>query len=167
MHSLFRSALLLALGGRLAHSLRFSLATRDHNLNQAEHATDPLDYTGKWDDHNFTASPDNWRFPVYTLFIDRFVNGNPINDDANKTVFEQDVTGTQLRYGGDLQGLTDSLDYIRGMGIGAIYIAGSPFINQPWGSDSYSVRRGPLTDTVQILLRAAWCVARCMVCGLG
>lgn len=143
MPSLLRSALLLALGGRLAHSLRYSLATRDHNLNQNEFATDPLDYSGKWENHNFTESPKNWRFPVYTLFLDKFVNGNPTNDDANKTVFEQDVYGTQLRYGGDLQGLTDSLDYIRGIGVGGIYIAGSPFINQPWAADSYSVRLWP------------------------
>ncbi|KAL2022124.1 hypothetical protein VTK56DRAFT_5953 [Thermocarpiscus australiensis] len=45
---------------------------------------------------------------------------------------------TQLRFGGDLEGLRDSLDYIAGMGIKCIYIAGSPFINLPWGADSYS-----------------------------
>jgi alpha-1,3-glucan synthase len=140
MLSLLRSALLLALGGRLAHSLRATLATRDHNLNTALDEDDPLKYNGTWgDNHVFMPSPDNWRFPVYTLFLDKYVNGNPNNDDANGTVFEQDVYGTQLRYGGDLQGLTDSLDYIRGMGIGAIYIAGSPFINLPWAADSYSV----------------------------
>jgi len=32
----------------------------------------------------------------------------------------------------------DSLDYLHGMGIKAIYIAGSPFINLPWTADSYS-----------------------------
>jgi alpha-1,3-glucan synthase len=32
----------------------------------------------------------------------------------------------------------DSLDYIQGMGIEAIYIAGTPFFNQPWGADGYS-----------------------------
>lgn len=45
---------------------------------------------------------------------------------------------TQLRHGGDLQGLIDSLDYIHGMGIEAIYIAGTPFINKAWGADGYS-----------------------------
>lgn len=43
-----------------------------------------------------------------------------------------------MRHGGDLKGLVDSLDYIQGMGIEAIYIAGTPFINQPWGADGYS-----------------------------
>jgi alpha-1,3-glucan synthase len=45
---------------------------------------------------------------------------------------------TTFRHGGDLQGLVDSLDYIQGMGIEAIYIAGTPFLNMPWGADGYS-----------------------------
>jgi alpha-1,3-glucan synthase len=55
----------------------------------------------------------------YSLFLDRFVNGNPSNDDANRTHFEQDANGNQLRNGGDLAGLVDTLDYIQGMGIKA------------------------------------------------
>jgi alpha-1,3-glucan synthase len=62
--------------------------------------------------------------------------------------------GTQLRHGGDLRGLVDSLDYLQGMGIKAsreeywmmeladgeqgLYVAGSPHINMPWGADAYS-----------------------------
>ena len=57
------------------------------------------------------------------------------SDDANGTYFEHDLSGNQLRHGGDLVGLVDSLDYLQGMGIKAIYIAGSPFINLPWESD--------------------------------
>jgi alpha-1,3-glucan synthase len=107
----------LGLGGRLAHSLRYDPQFADHNLNQNTSADSPLDYWGKWEDHEFTISPENWRFPVYTLFLDRWVNGNPANDNANDTVFEQDITSTQLRHGGDIQGLIDSLDYIHGMGV--------------------------------------------------
>jgi len=51
------------------------------------------------------------------LFLDKFVNGDPRNDDANGTVFEHDIMGNQLRHGGDLKGLVDSLDYIQGLGI--------------------------------------------------
>ena len=57
------------------------------------------------------------------------------SDDANGTVYEHDPMGNQLRHGGDLQGLVDSLDYLQGMGIKAIYIAGSPMMNLPWQSD--------------------------------
>ena len=40
------------------------------------------------------------------------MNGDPANDDINGTVFEHDITSNQLRYGGDLAGLLDSLDYL-------------------------------------------------------
>lgn len=49
--------------------------------------------------------------------MDRYVNGDPTNDNLNGTVFETDMMSTQIRNGGDLQGLVDSLDYIAGMGI--------------------------------------------------
>ncbi|KAK3321955.1 alpha-1,3-glucan synthase Ags2 [Apodospora peruviana] len=138
MFTLLSLIFTLGLGGRLAHSLRYDPQYEAYNLNQNASAVHPLDYYGEWEGHNYTTSPQNWRFPVYTLFLDRFVNGNPSNDNANGTVFEQDITSTQMRHGGDIQGVIDSLDYIQGMGIKAIYIAGSPFINQPWQSDSYS-----------------------------
>jgi alpha-1,3-glucan synthase len=116
--------LLLGLGGRLTHSLRYDAEFAEYNLNQNASASDPLDYGGQWDGHTYTPSPGNWRFPFYTLFLDKFVNGDPANDNINGTVFEHDMTSTQLRHGGDLQGLIDSLDYIQGMGakVGDIYI---------------------------------------------
>ena len=40
--------------------------------------------------------------------------------------------GTQLRHGGDIKGLQDSLDYLVGMGIKGVYLAGSLHINAPW-----------------------------------
>ncbi|KAK4466054.1 family 5 putative glycoside hydrolase family 13/Glycosyltransferase [Cladorrhinum samala] len=108
------------------------------NLNQNKSATTPLDYWGQWPDHQFHPSPENWRMPFYSLFLDRFVNGDPSNDNANGTAFEVDILSTQLRAGGDISGLVDTLDYLQGMGIKAIYICGSPFINQPWSADSFS-----------------------------
>ncbi|EFW15163.1 hypothetical protein CPSG_08351 [Coccidioides posadasii str. Silveira] len=49
-----------------------------------------------------------------------------------------------MRHGGDVLGLVDSLDYISGMGIKGIYIAGTILINEPWGADGYS----PLDTTL-------------------
>ena len=89
----------------------------DYNLNTNQQAIHPLEYSGEWADHEYTASPKNWRFPFYTLFLDRFVNGDPSNDNINGTLFEHDLTSNQMRNGGDLQGLIDSLDYLAGMGI--------------------------------------------------
>jgi alpha-1,3-glucan synthase len=136
MHTLFAVLSCLGLGGRLVHSLRYSAQYVDYNLNQHPTATNPLDYVGYWQGHNFTASPENWRFPVYTLFLDRFVNGDPSNDNANGTAFEQDIYSTQLRHGGDIMGLMDSLDYIQGMGVK---------VGWTWGS--WTGRHGREVDT--------------------
>lgn len=144
---MFVSARLILLLSSVAipgRALKYDPEFVDYNLNQNQDTTNPLEYTGQWENHTFKPSPDNWRFPVYTLFLDRYVNGDPTNDNANGTVFEQEEMGTQLRFGGDIQGLVDSLDYIQGMGIKGLYIAGSPFINQPWAADSYS----PLDHTL-------------------
>lgn len=98
------------------HGLKYTLSEVEYNLNVNKTATNPLDYSVE-ERSNYTASPDNWRFPFYTVFLDRFVNGDPTNDNANETLFETDMRSTQIRNGGDLQGLVDSLDYIAGMGI--------------------------------------------------
>ena len=144
----------------LVTGLKYDAKEAEYNLNTNRTAINPLHYNGsRAEGFEYMRSPQNWRFPYYTLFLDRFVNGDPTNDNANETLFETDMMSTQLRFGGDLAGLTDSLDYIAGMGIKVtwlatsrrrdenallttrqgIYIAGSPFINQPWGADQYSV----------------------------
>lgn len=129
-----------------AQALRFNKEYVGYNLNENQTATDPLDYYGAWKNHTYNPSPTNWRFPFYTVFLDKFVNGNPTNDNINGTQFEHDPMQTQLRHGGDLQGLIDSLDYIEGMGVKGVYIAGSPFINRPWEADSYSPTDFTLLD---------------------
>ncbi len=103
----------------LINALAFDAAEDDWNLNKNRLAANPIQYKGNRDpsNHDYFKSPKNWRFPFYTLFIDRFVNGDPTNDNINGTLFETDMMSTQLRFGGDLAGLMDSLDYIKGMGI--------------------------------------------------
>ncbi|KAF4841864.1 Cell wall alpha-1,3-glucan synthase mok13 [Colletotrichum siamense] len=129
---------LLTASTTLVSGLKYTASEVDYNLNTNREATDPHQYSGKRDNHTFHESPTNWRFPFYTLFIDRFVNGDPDNDNANGTLFEHDIMSNQLRHGGDVEGLIDTLDYIQGIGVKGIYIAGSPFINDPWKADSYS-----------------------------
>ncbi|KAJ5580345.1 uncharacterized protein N7459_006330 [Penicillium hispanicum] len=116
----------------------------DYNLNKNKSADAPIDYWGAWPDHEYHPSPDNWRFPVYTIFLDRISNGDPSNDDINGTAFEHVVHSNQMRHGGDLAGLTDTLDYIQGMGFKAIYFAGTYLMNLPWAYDGYS----PVDTTV-------------------
>lgn len=93
----------------------------EYNLNENKSAETPADYWGAWPDHEYHPSPDNWRFPVYTIFLDRISNGDPTNDDINGTTFEHVVNSNQMRHGGDLDGLLDTLDYIHGMGFKVSY----------------------------------------------
>ncbi|CAL5869705.1 uncharacterized protein PFLUO_LOCUS3935 [Penicillium psychrofluorescens] len=59
-----------------------------------------------------------------------------------------------MRHGGDVVGLVDTLDYLQGMGIKGIYLAGLVLMNQPWGSDGYSALDTTLLDqhygTIQV-----------------
>jgi alpha-1,3-glucan synthase len=96
-----------------------------------------LEYTSDRPNKTYTPSPVNWRtLPTYTLLLDKFADGDPSNNDFFKTQFEWDWREVNFRYGGDVKGLEYHLDYLKGMGIGAIYIAGTPFLNMPWQADS-------------------------------
>ena len=109
--------LLVCVFAAVARGLRWDPAYVAYNLNENQQATDPLQYSAERPGHKYFPSPDDWRFPFYTLFLDRLANGDPSNDNINGTLYEQDITSNQLRHGGDIQGLVDSLDYIQGMGM--------------------------------------------------
>lgn len=116
-------------------TLRYDPAHKGWNLNLNESASDPLHYWGEWDNHTFNPSPKTWRFPFYCITLDRYVDGDPTNNEANGTTFEHDWTSNQFRFGGDAKGMMNNLvsivkprlfgpdsnayiqDYIQGMGI--------------------------------------------------
>ncbi|KAJ5243214.1 uncharacterized protein N7469_001541 [Penicillium citrinum] len=145
MHWKYESALLVFFA-KLGASWPYDEALIDYNLNENPDTKDPAEYWGEWPNHTYFPSPENWRFPVYTLFLDRFVNGDPTNDNINGTFYEHDLNSNQMRHGGDVSGLVDTLDYLQGMGIKAIYLAGTILMNQPWGSDGYSALDTTLLD---------------------
>ncbi|CAI7568578.1 unnamed protein product [Penicillium pancosmium] len=145
MHWKYPSALLAFLAN-LGECWPYDEALIDYNINENPDTRNPAEYWGEWPNHTYFPSPDNWRFPVYTLFLDRFVNGDPTNDNINGTHFEHDLNSNQMRHGGDVSGLVDTLDYLQGMGIKAIYLAGTILMNQPWGSDGYSALDTTLLD---------------------
>jgi alpha-1,3-glucan synthase len=78
--------------------------------------------------------------PAYTLLLDKWIDGEPANNDYFGLKYEYDYRETQLRAGGDVKGLMSdrSLDYLQGMGYQSIYIAGTFFLNMPWQADSES-----------------------------
>ncbi|KAL9107013.1 MAG: hypothetical protein Q9227_008049 [Pyrenula ochraceoflavens] len=144
MKCLRAAAVVLIASSPCVKALQWSADQVRWNLNQNEDAVRPTEYWGQWDNHTYHPSPSNWRFPFYVLTVDRYTDGDPTNNDANGTVFEHNWMSNQLRFGGDVRGLMNHLDYIQGMGIKALYLAGSPFINMPWSGDGY----GPLDFTL-------------------
>ncbi|MBE1444549.1 alpha-glycosidase [Paenibacillus sp. OAS669] len=57
----------------------------------------------------------------YQIFPDRFANGDPSNDPEGVSPWGEQPTGDN-RFGGDLQGIIDKLDYLTDLGINAIYL---------------------------------------------
>ncbi|KAJ5273854.1 hypothetical protein N7478_008979 [Penicillium angulare] len=139
---------LVALLAKSATCWPYDSSLTDYNLNENKTATDPAQYWGEWPNHKgkYFPSPQNWRMPTYTIFLDRFVNGEPGNDNINGTLFEHDLNSNQMRHGGDVAGLVDTLDYLQGMGIKTLYLAGTSLMNQPWGFDGYSALDTTLLD---------------------
>lgn len=141
---------------RTVSAYNYDPAWTSYNLNTNRFAQHPLEYSGEWEGHEYTPSPKNWRMPFYSLFIDRFVNGDPTNDNINGTLFEHDLSSTQMRSGGDLQGLIDSLDYLQGMGIKVDHtISWMTCTNVPRDSilpaRRFSTNLGPMTRTPPLI----------------
>ncbi|MGW2274025.1 pullulanase-type alpha-1,6-glucosidase [Streptomyces yangpuensis] len=103
------------------------------------------------------ARNDLTREQFYFVLPDRFANGDPGNDRGG-------LTGTRLQtgldptdkgfyQGGDLKGLTDRLDYIKGLGTTAIWMA-PIFKNQPVQGKGDDVSAGYhgywITDFTQV-----------------
>ena len=109
----------------------------DYNLNINQNAQSPLQYYTNRTNITYTPSPENWRaVPFYIVLMDKFADGDPSNNQYFDSMFEWDWRETQLRFGGDIAGLTAKLDYIQGMGIKGIYLSGTIFLNMIWQADS-------------------------------
>lgn len=74
-------------------------------------------------------SPDWADQIIYFILTDRFYDGNPRNSDQKKG--EYDPTTIAKYSGGDLAGVMQKIDYIRGLGATAVWIT-PPVANQWW-----------------------------------
>ncbi|MFF4451543.1 pullulanase-type alpha-1,6-glucosidase [Streptomyces goshikiensis] len=103
------------------------------------------------------ARHDLTREQFYFVLPDRFANGDPRNDRGGLTGTRLetglDPTDKGFYQGGDLKGLTDRLDYIKGLGTTAIWMA-PIFKNQPVqgkGADASAGYHGYwITDFTQV-----------------
>ncbi|WP_371796363.1 pullulanase-type alpha-1,6-glucosidase [Streptomyces sp. NBC_01718] len=103
------------------------------------------------------ARHDLTREQFYFVMPDRFANGDPSNDRGGLTGSRSetgyDPTDKGFYQGGDLKGLTDRLDYIKGLGTTAIWLA-PIFKNRPvqgTGKDASAGYHGYwITDFTQV-----------------
>ncbi|AJG40876.1 MULTISPECIES: alpha-amylase family glycosyl hydrolase [Thermotoga] len=66
---------------------------------------------------------------LYEIMIDRFYDGDPMNNDQGYG--EYDPSNPSKYSGGDLKGIIEKLDYIKGLGVDGIWIT-PPVANQWW-----------------------------------
>jgi glycosidase len=59
---------------------------------------------------------------IYLITPDRFVNGDTSNDIVDGMLDTLDRTDKLRRHGGDIQGIIDKLDYLKDLGITAIWV---------------------------------------------
>jgi hypothetical protein len=102
--------------------------------------TDGIDAVNLWSkgfvtqgEHSFSASglkrypsPEFWGSEiVYSIIVDRFNNGNPLNDKDNLPVHQLNQTEEyhDYRQGGDIKGIIDRLDYLQHLGITTIWVS--------------------------------------------
>jgi len=72
---------------------------------------------------------------IYLITPDRFANGDPENDNVAGMGDPADRGDPDGRHGGDIQGIIDSLDYIKGMGFTAIWL--NPLLENAMPGVSY------------------------------
>ena len=123
-HPLLRTVLAAALASTLAACVHVP-------ADDAPDAPPAARYIGT--DEPFAANA------VYFVVTDRFVNGDASNDQRDQggalNTFDRPlahcdgVAGNIGYLGGDFRGIADNLDYIRGMGFGALWI--TPVVDNP------------------------------------
>ncbi len=79
---------------------------------------------------------------IYLLMPDRFVNGDPGNDSVAGMAEHRDRSNPDGRHGGDLQGVTDHLNYLADLGITALWM--NPFLEN--NNPKYSYHGYAITD---------------------
>ncbi|BDU51304.1 alpha-amylase family glycosyl hydrolase [Haliovirga abyssi] len=71
---------------------------------------------------------------IYFLMTDRFSDGDPSNNNGNNPAqYSADKSNWRKYFGGDIQGLINKLDYLKNMGITAVWV--TPLVDNTDGVD--------------------------------
>lgn len=85
---------------------------------------------------------------LYLITPDRFVNGDPSNDEVEGMMEGLNRAEGYGRHGGDIQGMIDSLDYLQDLGVTAIWINPVLENDQPeWSYHGYATTDFYRVDT--------------------
>jgi len=79
---------------------------------------------------------------IYLLMPDRFSNGDPANDNVEGMLEKADRSNPNGRHGGDFTGISNHLDYLKNLGITAIWL--NPVLEN--NQDLYSYHGYSTTD---------------------
>ena len=96
--------------------------------------THPYEIRQKNPDPSYTRGFDA-SDAIYLITPDRFVNGDPGNDIVEGMGDHPDRGNPGGRHGGDIQGIIDSLEYVKGLGFTAIWL--NPLLENDMPSYSY------------------------------
>lgn len=83
---------------------------------------------------------------IYLLMPDRFANGDPGNDDMPGMLEKADRSNKNGRHGGDLKGIISGLEYMKGMGITALWMTPLQENNMP----KFSYHGYAITDLYKV-----------------
>lgn len=76
---------------------------------------------------------------VYLIMSDRFVDGDESNNSTDNTAEKSDKNNMDGRFGGDIQGIINSLDHIKSLGATAIWPTPLLLDNEPaWSYHGYA-----------------------------
>lgn len=115
----------------LISSAPFTHTNSNWNVNFNPDPSDPSKYYGKWENHTYFPSPENWKDEsIYQFITDRFADGDPTNNEGKYGGFN--LNDVHFRHGGDFKGIINKLDYIKGLGYTCIWI--SPFFQNQYNS---------------------------------
>lgn len=81
---------------------------------------------------NKSIGPVNSKDTIYQIITDRFVDGDKTNNvlsDKNKHLFDGQGKDLKKFQGGDWKGIINKIDYLKGMGITAVWIS-APYENR-------------------------------------
>jgi glycosidase len=112
----------------IALAAPLTVKNEPYNVNRNWNARAPSEYYGEWPGNTYNPSPDHWEAQIiYHIVIDRFRDGDPKNNEL--AFYGYNPRSTNMRHGGDFKGITEKLDYLKELGITALWL--SPIFQTP------------------------------------